>query len=46
MKKRVLCAVMALALGVGLLATGCGGSKEKKGTLTVFNYGEYMDPVV
>ena len=37
MKKRVLCAVMALALGVGLLATGCGGSKEKKGTLTVFN---------
>lgn len=45
MKKRVLSAVLVLALSASLFATGCGGP-EKKGTLTVFNYGEYLDPIV
>lgn len=46
MRKRVVSAALVLALGAGALMTGCGGSQEKKGTLTVFNYGEYMDPAV
>ena len=27
-------------------AAGCGGGGDPKETLTVFNYGEYMDPIV
>lgn len=46
MKKKMMSAVLVLALGVGILTAGCGGTQEKKGTLTVFNYGEYMDPAV
>ncbi len=47
MKKRVISVLLAAAvLGMGILMTGCSGSQEKKGTLTVFNYGEYMDPAV
>ncbi len=46
MKKRVVSATLVLVLGAGILMTGCGSSQEKKGTLTVFNYGEYMDPAV
>lgn len=46
MKKKMISAVIVLALGVGILTAGCKGSQEKKGTLTVFNYGEYMDPAV
>lgn len=45
MKKRILCAVLAAVLTCSMLA-GCGKKKEIKGTLTVFNYGEYLDPVV
>ena len=44
MKKRVVLFGITAALALGLLC-GCGKS-EKKGTLTVFNYGEYMDPEV
>lgn len=46
MKKRVVSAVILLALGAGILTTGCSGTQEKKGSLTVFNYGEYLDPAV
>ena len=45
MKKRVLSAVMTVVF-LGLAAAGCGGGGGAKETLTVFNYGEYMDPVV
>ena len=46
MKKRIVMAVLAAALGTALLA-GCGGGQKAESTgetLTVFNYGEYMDP--
>lgn len=46
MKKRVISMLLVLALCVGVVTTGCGSKTEKKGTLTVFNYGEYMDPQV
>ncbi len=45
MKKRVLSAVLTVVF-LGLAAAGCGGGGGSKETLTVFNYGEYMDPVV
>lgn len=47
MKKRIISALLAGCMVVSLLS-GCGKSdaKESKKTLTVFNYGEYMDPVV
>ena len=45
MKKRVLSAVLAAML-LGTAAIGCGGGGDPKETLTVFNYGEYMDPIV
>lgn len=46
MKKRIISVLLVAVLGVGILTTGCSGSQEKVGTLTVFNYGEYMDPAV
>ncbi len=47
--KRKIAAVMVVAAAGALVMTGCGGTgkqgKEDSGeTLTVFNYGEYMDP--
>lgn len=45
MKKRVLSAALAAML-LGISAIGCGGGGDPKETLTVFNYGEYMDPIV
>ncbi len=47
--KRKIAAAIALAVAGSLLITGCKGSgKQSKTdsgeTLTVFNYGEYMDP--
>ncbi len=46
MKKRVVGVVLLLALCMGICTTGCSGAQEKKGSLTVFNYGEYLDPAV
>lgn len=46
MKKRIIGSLLMLAAGIGVLTAGCGKSQETKGTLTVFNYGEYLDPVV
>lgn len=46
MRKRVVSVALLLTLGVSVLATGCGNTREKTGTLTVFNYGEYLDPLV
>lgn len=50
MKKRTVrntAVLLAAITGVSLILGGCGGSAGKKDsgeTLTVFNYGEYMDP--
>ncbi len=44
MKKRILLTGLAAVLAAGIL-WGCGSDKNKE-TLTVFNYGEYMDPEV
>lgn len=46
MKKKIISVLLVAVLGVGILTTGCSGSREKVGTLTIFNYGEYMDPAV
>lgn len=46
MKRRLTGAFFLLIAGIGILTAGCGNSQETKGTLTVFNYGEYMDPAV
>lgn len=47
MKRRVLNVLLAATiLGSTVLTAGCGGSQEVKDTLTVFNYGEYIDPAV
>ena len=46
MKKRGVCVWLSvLMLAVALLSTGCG-KKEYKDTITVFNYGMYIDPEV
>ena len=47
MKRRVLSVLLAtVALGSTVLSAGCSGKQDAKETLTVFNYGEYMDPAV
>ena len=47
MKKRIVCFVMAAVMACSGVLTGCGSKKtEVTDTLTVFNYGEYMDPDV
>lgn len=47
MKKRIVCFMMAAVMACSGVLTGCGGKKtEVTDTLTVFNYGEYMDPDV
>lgn len=38
--------MVLLALSVALVGAGCGKSDEGERSLTVFNYGEYMDPDV
>lgn len=45
MKKRVCSLVLAavLILSIGILS-GCENQETEKETLTVFNYGEYLDP--
>lgn len=45
MKKRIVSALLAVCVVVALIP-GCGKKKEIVDTLTVFNYGEYMDPAV
>ncbi|MBR5376252.1 MAG: ABC transporter substrate-binding protein [Lachnospiraceae bacterium] len=40
--RKHLALVMVLALTLGLF--GCGRSVDNENTLTVFNYGEYLDP--
>lgn len=46
MKKRGVCLCLSvLILAVALLSTGCG-KKEYEDTITVFNYGMYIDPDV
>ena len=45
MKKRLLSMTLVLALAAGCLA-GCGGSSDSAGsgeTITVLNYGKYID---
>lgn len=43
MKKRILSVLLAgVLVGSMIFATGCG-KKEVKGSLTVFNYGDYID---
>ena len=44
MKMRIVSLVMAAVMCVTL--SGCGGSGSSGETLTVFNYGEYIDPEV
>ena len=47
MKKRIVCFMMAAVMACSGVLTGCGSKKtEVTDTLTVFNYGEYMDPDV
>ena len=47
MRKRWMALALTGALAVSALSmTGCGQKKEPTETLTVFNYGEYLDPVV
>ena len=47
MKKRVISVLLAGVLACSMLgATGCGSKGGEKGSLTVFSYGEYMDPDV
>ena len=47
MKRRVLSVLLAtVVLGSAVLSAGCSGKQDAKETLTVFNYGEYMDPAV
>lgn len=47
MKRKIIAAVM-LACSASVLMSGCGKEEKEsaKETLTVFNYGEYMDPEV
>ena len=44
MKKKVYVMLAALILATGILLTGCGKSDEQ--SITVFNYGEYIEPEV
>lgn len=47
MKKRIIPALLACVMTCCLIpAAGCGAKKADNGSLTVFNYGEYMDPEV
>lgn len=47
MKKRIISVLLvSLLVCSGLCATGCGKKEGGKGSLTVFSYGEYMDPDV
>lgn len=47
MKKRVSYVCLAGLLACSMLSvTGCGSKEGGKGSLTVFSYGEYMDPDV
>lgn len=47
MKKRISLSLLAGMLAVALVSmAGCGKKDTRKGSLTVFNYGEYMDPEV
>jgi spermidine/putrescine-binding protein len=50
-KKKIICALLALAMiaicgcnGAGNVETADGGDQEQ--SLTLFNYGEYLDPVM
>ena len=50
-KKKIICALLALAMiaicgcnGAGNVETAVGGDQEQ--SLTLFNYGEYLDPVM
>ena len=44
MKKKVYVMLAVLILATGILLTGCGKSDEQ--SITVFNYGEYIEPEV
>ncbi len=47
MKKRIIRALLSGVLACSILcAAGCGQKSEGKESLTVFSYGEYMDPDV
>lgn len=47
MKKRWISLALAAVMVCAVLPlSGCGNKKEITGTLTVFNYGEYIDPDV
>ena len=47
MRRRWLCLALAMVMTCAVLPlSGCGNKKESKGTLTIFNYGEYIDPDV
>lgn len=47
MRRRWMCLALAMVMTCAVLPlSGCGTKKESKGTLTVFNYGEYIDPDV
>ncbi len=45
MRKRKNAVLLAVVLGAACVSlAGCGGKEKEKRELTVFNYGEYMDP--
>ena len=44
MKKKVYVMLAVLILATGILLTGCGKSDEQ--SITVFNYGEYIEPEI
>lgn len=47
MKKRIAGVLLAgMLAGIMICTVGCGEKKAENGSLTVFNYGEYMDPDV
>ena len=48
MKKKIVSVITmgALILSVALSGAGCAKKKAENGSLTIFNYGEYMDPDV
>lgn len=46
MKKKVLCLALTVVLLSALILPGCGKKTEIIDTLTVFNYGQYIDPLV
>ena len=47
MRRRWMSLALAMVMTCAVLPlSGCGTKKESKGTLTVFNYGEYIDPDV